>query len=127
MKVVIDTCALLYWTLEPEQLSEKAAQALKEASEILVSSISLWEISLKHERGRLVLPMVPRRFAEALEGTARVKIVSVDWETWLENVSLPWAHRDPADRTLVALARLHACQLVTSDEEIRKYFPDALW
>jgi PIN domain nuclease of toxin-antitoxin system len=127
MKVVLDTSALLFWTLDPEQLSGAAAEAMDGATEILVSSLSLWEIALKHRRGKLELPMAPQVFAQELETTDRTQIVAVDWATWLESVSLDWEHRDPADRAIVALARIHGCCLVTSDEEIRRFYPRAVW
>ena len=127
MKVVVDTSALLFWTLDPAQLSVAAAEAMDRATEILVSSISLWEIALKHRRGKLELPMEPFLFAQELETTDRTKVHSVDWATWLESVGLDWEHRDPADRTIVALARIHGCCLVTSDEEIRRFYSLSIW
>lgn len=127
MKVVVDTSALLFWTLNPEQLSPAATQALEHATEILVSSISLWEVALKHRRGKLELPLTPTLFARELETTDRVKILSIDYATWLGSVGLDWAHRDPADRVIVALAMIHGCSLVTSDEEIRKFYPQPVW
>lgn len=127
MKIVVDTSALLYWALDPEQLSATAAQAFDSASEILLSSISLWEVALKHSRGKLELPLAPAIFALELETTDRVKVLSVDYTTWLESVALDWEQRDPADRVIVALARLHGCSLVTSDAEIRKFYPQSIW
>ena len=127
MKIVLDTSALLFWTLDPTQLSVAAATALDQSTEILVSSICLWEIALKHRRGQLELPLAPKLFAQELETTDRARILSVDWATWLESVSLDWEHRDPADRAIVALARIHGCGLVTSDEEMRRFYPRAIW
>jgi PIN domain nuclease of toxin-antitoxin system len=127
MKVVVDTSALLFWTLDPAQLSLDASIAIDRATEIFVSSVSLWEIALKHRRGKLELPMEPYLFAQELETTDRTKILAVDWVTWLESVRLDWEHRDPADRTIVALARLQGCNLVTSDEEIRRFYALTIW
>lgn len=125
--MVVDTSVLLFWTLDPEQLSVAAAKAFEQATEILVSSISLWEVALKHRRGKLELPMAPTIFAQELETTDRVRVLSVDCATWLESVGLDWEHRDPADRVIVALARIQGCGLVTSDEEIRRFYPQAIW
>ena len=127
VKLVLDTSALLFWTLDPEQLSAAASDALSQANEILVSSITLWEIALKHHRGKLSLPLTPTLFAQELETTDRTKILAVDWTTWLESVSLDWEHRDPADRAVVALARIHHCGLITSDAEIRRFYPHSIW
>ena len=51
--IVLDTSALLFWTLDPAQLTPAAAQAIEQADRIVVSSISIWEIALKVKRGSL--------------------------------------------------------------------------
>ncbi len=127
MRAVLDTSALIHWTVNPERLSATATAFLSRSTEILISSISLWEIALKHRQGKLQLPLTPNAFAQRLETIDRTKILSVDWATWLESVRLEWAHRDPADRCIVAVARLNGCSLVTSDEEIRRFYPQAIW
>ncbi len=62
--VVLDTSALIYWTLDPDKLSDDAAAAIGSADRILVSSISIWEIGSKAKRGRLGLPLSIREYAE---------------------------------------------------------------
>ena len=47
--------------------------------------------------------------------------------SWLENLNLPWEHRDPASRTIVALATPFNCPLVTSDNTIAGYYHKAIW
>lgn len=127
MTIVLDTSALIHWSFNPERLSRSAEALISSSEEILISSISLWEIALKHRQGRLQLPVTPDFFAKELETVDRTKILSVDWATWLESVSLEWDHPDPADRCIVALARRQACDLVTSDQEIRKFYPQSVW
>ena len=51
----------------------------------------------------------------------------VDVLTWIKNIELDWDHRDPADRTIVATASLHACPLVTSDSAIRAFYSQTIW
>ena len=125
--VVLDTSALIFWTLDRERLSEAAAAAIAEADRILVSSISIWEIGIKVSRGGLSIPLTVREFADSLTQVDRVELLPVDTATWLKNIELEWAHRDPADRTIVAVALLHACPLVTSDGAIRQFYPEAIW
>lgn len=127
MRIVLDTCALLYWTLEPTKLSDEAVRCLKEASEILVSSISIWEIGLKIKQQKLTIPMSAEAYADEIARVSRVRIVPVDSQNWLENVRLDWDHRDPADRTVVALANLNESQLVTSDRKILDFYSRAIW
>jgi PIN domain nuclease of toxin-antitoxin system len=54
-------------------------------------------------------------------------IVPVDTAIWLQNLSLPWEHRDPADRTIVATAMLRGLPLLSKDRTIAGFFPDTLW
>ena len=125
--VVLDTSALLFWTLHRERLSEAASVAISEADRMLVSSISIWEIGIKVARGRLSIPLSVSEYAERLERIARVEVIPVDTETWLAGLELAWDHRDPADRTIVATAALNECPLVTSDRAMRNFYSRAVW
>jgi PIN domain nuclease of toxin-antitoxin system len=125
--VVMDTSALLYWTFAPEQLSANAASVIAGASQVIVSSISIWEIGLKVKRGKLDLPLTPETFVAKLKVTDRVHLEPVTEATWLKNLALAWDHKDPADRTIVATASLLGCPLVTSDLEIRSFYAAAVW
>ena len=125
--VILDTAALIFWTLDRERLSEAAASAIPEADRILVSSISVWEIGVKVSRGGLSIPMTVQEYADRLMRVDRVEVFSVDTATWLKNIDLVRERRDPADRTVVAVAMLHSCTLITSDEAILEYYPDAIW
>ncbi len=125
--VVLDTAALLYWTLDPDRLPEEAARAISSSDRVLVSSISVWEIGLKVKRARLELPVSVREFAERLRAVARVEVLGVDELLWIENLELPWAHADPADRTVVALALRMGCPLVTPDAAIGAFYSLTVW
>src|SRR4030067_245844 len=111
--IVHDTSALLFWTVDPAQLSSKAKQAIEEAVRILVSSISVWEIALKVKRQKLVLPLPLAVYVERPGHLERLEILPVAGRTWLKNQDLPWEHRYPADRTGGAPASRFSCPLVT--------------
>ena len=125
--IVLDTSALIFWTLDPQRLSPKAKQAIEQADRILISSISIWEIALKVKRQKLDIPLPVNEYVERLRQLGNLEILAVDYQTWLDNVDLPWEHRDPADRTIVALAARNNCPLVTSDEIIANYFVGTIW
>lgn len=125
--VVLDTSALLYWTLSTDRLSEPARLTIEAASELLVSSISLWEIGIKAGKGKLELPLSLREYCERLARVDLVTILPVDLETWLANLELPWEHKDPADRTIVATASLRGCSLVSSDRAIAAFYSKTVW
>ena len=125
--VVLDTSALIYWTLIPDALSEEAASAIIAAEAIVISSISIWEIALKVKQGKLEMPLTPVELVAKLEATDRVRIEPVTSAIWLASVDLDWDHKDPADRTIVASANLLQCPLVTSDLAIQAFYPAAIW
>ena len=125
--IVLDTSALVFWTLNRDRLSRTAAQAIADADRIALSSISIWEIGIKVKKGQLSIPISIQEFTDKLEQIDRLDILPVDVQTWIKNLELDWDHRDPADRTIVATASLHACPLVTSDSTIRAFYSQAIW
>lgn len=127
MTVVLDTSALIYWTLAPDNLTDIARRAIDEADQIILSAISLWEIGLKAKQGRLELPLEIVEYAEKVQRLRGVSVKPVDVATWLKNLDLEWAHRDPADRTIVATAVLHDCPLISSDRLIKQFYSQTIW
>lgn len=125
--IVLDTSALIFWTLDPQRLSLKAKQAIEQADRILISSISIWEIELKVKHRKLDIPLPINEYVDRLHQLGNLEILAVDIQTWLDNVDLPWDHRDPADRTIVALAARNNCPLITSDEMIANFFAKTIW
>ena len=125
--IVLDTSALLYWTLDPGKLSQSARQAIEGAGQLVVSSISVWEIALKVKRSKLEIPLTVADYADRLQRLEVLEILPVDVQTWLDNLELNWEHRDPADRTIVAVATRLACPLITSDRVIANFYQQTIW
>lgn len=128
-RVLLDTSALLYWTLRPEALPERARRAIADAAgdEVVVSAISLWEIGLKVQRGTLDLGVPFEAYVERVRRVDRLTLAPVDVRVWLRVLELPWEHRDPADRVIVATAEVLDVPVVTSDEAMRRYTDRAIW
>lgn len=130
MSIVLDTCGLIWWSLDPDKLSNVARQACEQMERDkcgLVSSIALWEIAIKIKNKKLDLGVDLDVYLTALKRSDAVRIVSVDADTWLESVRLEWTHRDPADRVVVALARSYQAVIVTSDMKIRNFYSKVAW
>lgn len=125
--IVIDTAVLLYWTLAPQRLSKQADRLINQTSEVLVSAISIWEIGIKVKKGKLQLPKPFNTYVDTLKSARSLILVPVDVDIWVENVSLDWGHRDPADRTIVATAKRLECPLISPDAEIQSFYPQAVW
>ena len=124
--IVIDTHVLVWWVSGDKSLSKPALEAINEAiaddSEIIVSSISAWEIAMLIEKGRLVLSMDIENWLDEVSQIDGVRFMPVDNEIGIKSTVLPGEfHKDPADRMIVATARKFAVPLVTADEKIIEY------
>lgn len=123
--IVLDTHALVWWTTGDSTLSKKAKAAIERefvGGDILISSISAWEIAMLVEREKLVLSMDVASWLAAVAEIEAVRFVPVDAEIAVKSVELPGEfHKDPADRMIVATARKFSVSLVTKDEKIRDY------
>lgn len=115
--IVLDTHALLWWALDPDQLSDVARDLCHEMELHggYASAISIWELGIKLQRGKLDLGMSIEEFARRVEKSAVVSLVPVDLAIWLRSLRLPWDHRDPADRVIVATALIKGKRLLTKD------------
>lgn len=125
--IVLDTSALIYWTLDQDQLTTAARQAIEQAEQLLASSISVWEIAVKVKKDKLDIPLPVEEYTARLMTVNRLEFLAVDVPTWLASVALDWEHRDPADRVIVATSQLRDCPLVTSDRQIGKYYAKTVW
>ncbi|MBL1293894.1 MAG: type II toxin-antitoxin system VapC family toxin [Thiotrichales bacterium] len=124
--IVIDTQVLVWWVSGDKSLSTTAAKAIKDTlandSEVIVSSISAWEISMLIEKGRLILSMDVESWLDEVTQIDGVRFVPVDNEVGIKSTMLPGEfHKDPTDRIIVATARKLAIPLVTADEKIINY------
>jgi PIN domain nuclease of toxin-antitoxin system len=127
--VLLDTCALLWWTLDPEKLSPAAARACSAAARrrIAASSISIWEIGVKVRKKKLVLPTSFRDYVNRLQKVAHLELLPVTAAIWARSVELRWDNRDPADRVIVATASLNDLPIVTKDDRISSCYRNAIW
>ena len=128
MRLLLDTCALLWLVDDADQLSARATALLDDDSnEVFVSVASYWEIVLKHNRGRLGLPCPPDEwFRAAVHPDAVLSIEAADIEG-VHRLGPPRDHADPFDRLLIATAQRLGLSLVTSDAAFREYAVAVEW
>ncbi len=127
--ILLDTCALLWWTLQPSRLSEPARTACGTIGDTgaVISSISMWEIGIKMKKGTLSLPLSLNEYVKRVKKVENVEIVPVDETIWIKNIEFDWSHRDPADRTIVATAMLRDIPIVTKDTIISSFYQNIIW
>ena len=128
MRLLLDTHALLWFIGNDPQLSGPARQNIENpAHDKFVSAASLWEMALKIGLGKLALP---RPFSEVFPQQLEVngfELLPISCAHLNQNILLPFHHRDPFDRLLIAQALTDDMSIVTRDLEFSKYQTKILW
>jgi PIN domain nuclease of toxin-antitoxin system len=118
MRLLLDTHILLWWLADSPSLSDRARELIADPDNaVFVSAVSLWEIWLKQSLGKLRLPS---DFEQRLAGESFESLPLLAAHT-REVASLPWHHRDPFDRMLIAQARVAGLTFVTAGETAAQY------
>jgi PIN domain nuclease of toxin-antitoxin system len=116
--LVLDTCALVFLALAPERLSETAATAISEEQEadgiLACADITLWELAMLIERGRIQPGVEAREFIELALAAGPVEVLPVTPAIACRSVALP-VHGGPAARLIAATAIEHSAPLITAD------------
>lgn len=130
MKILLDTCAILWSVASSQRLSPKARTILQaEETEPFVSAISTAEIACAVDRGRIKLDRHWKNWFRHYMEINQWVCLPVDLAVVEEAYSLPSPfHADPADRIMVASARIHDLAIVTGDGRILSYpHVDTVW
>ncbi|BBZ01891.1 twitching motility protein PilT [Mycolicibacterium chitae] len=116
--VLLDTHTLLWLVATPEQLRPEIREMLSNRKcAIWVSAASAWEIAIKTKLGRLDGEILLSAWSEILGDMAAGEL-SIDAQDAILAGRLPWEHRDPFDRVLVAQAVRRNLTVVTRDARI---------
>lgn len=122
MKYLLDTHVALWWLNASPELSDECKQLLRTEPEVYLSAVTPWEIALKQSLGKLPGPPHLAERARDLHFTPLP--VTADHGT--RTGHLPWHHRDPFDRMLVAQAQQEGLTIITRDTWIPKYDVEVL-
>lgn len=119
MKLLLDTHIWIWSLLEPGRLSGRVARALQnQANEIWLSPLSIWELLVLVEKGRIVLQVrVDEWIAQALKAAPFTE-APLTTEVALATREIKLAHRDPVDAFLTATAKVFELTLVTADARL---------
>jgi PIN domain nuclease of toxin-antitoxin system len=118
VKILLDTHILLWWLDNSPALSENFRKLIRDPENtVFISAVTLWEIWLKQSLGKLKLPsnfkeLLVMEVFENLALTARQAAAVAE---------LPWHHRDPFDRMLVAQAQVERLTLLSADRHLAAY------
>lgn len=123
--ILLDTHVWLWLLLEEKKLAPKTLSIIEEAiinSEIFISAITLWEVSMLAKKERIILEQPTLAWITQALKAPGTNLLPLTPEIAVESAELPGEfHGDPADRIIVATARIHELYLVTRDERILDY------
>ena len=118
---LLDTCALVWLANGNGRMPVRVRRELAAADELYVSSVSAWEISRKLQKGTLILDDDMRTVWTNLVESYRLKVLPVTPEIAIVSTELPEIHKDPADRFIIATAKVGKLKVVTSDGRFPEY------
>jgi PIN domain nuclease of toxin-antitoxin system len=128
VRVLLDTHALLRWSLADGRLSRRAGDIVSDGSnDVFLSAASVWELAIKYSKGRLELPDPPERLIPVIIRDDGLIPLSVEMDHSLRVCTLPRLHNDPFDRLLVAQAQVEGLPILTPDANIARYDIEVIW
>jgi len=119
-RLLLDTHVIVRFLMESKKLSREQIRMLEAATRrgepVALSAVSLIELAMLTEEGRLRIPL--DEIFDVLRANPLFRILPLTFEIAADVASLGRNLRDPADRAIVATARVHRLRLVTSDQRI---------
>jgi PIN domain nuclease of toxin-antitoxin system len=128
MKFLLDTHTFIWWDSDPSRLSSRVVSLCQDRKNtLLLSVVSVWEIQIKHELGKLKLGLPLTKLVESHQRINEVEVLPVMLEHVLELENLPTSHRDPFDRLLIAQARTEGAAILSRDSVFEDYPVALIW
>jgi PIN domain nuclease of toxin-antitoxin system len=116
--LLLDTHSFLWWNADDPALGRRSRAAISDPDNLVfVSAATAWEIAVKRRSGKLD---APGDIATWIHDNGFDEL-SIDVQHAIASAELPWHHRDPFDRLLVAQARVEELTLVTGDADVLEY------
>ena len=128
--LLLDTNVVIWVLGEERKISRRAMGALSlPGVQLVVSVVSLWEILIKRQAGKLWTSEIPDHIVELItaSGAWRILPVEVAHLRSLSTLESPVGHSDPFDRLLLAQARHEGLSVVTADSQFHRYDVDVIW
>lgn len=128
MDLLLDTCAFIWWDSGGGNLTDKALQAMRDpANRLRLSHASIWEMQLKHQKGKLQLRRPLREIIQAQCDRNGLILVPIEPDAIYNLGQLDFHHADPFDRLIISQAKVNNFSVVTDDPEFRKYNVPTVW
>lgn len=128
LDLLFDTHSFVWWADEPSKLSSAALAVLEdETNRLILSDVSIWEMQIKIQLGKIGLQLPLRDLIESQKRDNEVEILPIKTEHILALDNLPFLHKDPFDRLLIAQSKVENLTIITLDPEFPQYGAKLLW
>jgi PIN domain nuclease of toxin-antitoxin system len=128
VKLLVDSHTLIWAADDPAKLTALAQALLQDPShDRLVSAASLWEIAIKFSLGRLPLSLPYRQWTDKAIADLGLILLPITLDHAERQASLPWHHRDPFDRLIVAQTQFEGLPVVSADAKLDIYGITRIW
>lgn len=128
MRLLLDTHTLLWFLTDDRKLSQNARTLIiRPNTDVLVRVVSLWEIVIKASLGKLPLPAPFEELLPAQLEIERISVLQIELQHLTRLRQLPFHHRDPFDRLILAQAIVEKIPLISRDAVFSNYDVPILW
>ena len=128
MKVLLDTCCFLWLAFDNGKLSQAATEIINDDStDLFLSDVSLWEITLKNTAGKLPLPTHPSEWLTSRRRFFGAKALPIHETAIYLTTDLPSAHSDPFDRLIAAQAIENNLTILSPDLPLSLLGAKRIW
>ncbi|MGV2830412.1 type II toxin-antitoxin system VapC family toxin [Myxosarcina sp. GI1(2024)] len=122
MRFLLDTHTFLWFVNDDPKLSDRLKGLIEDTSNVsYISVASLWEMSIKFNLGKLTLDPNYEEFIEREVITSSIQLLNIELEHLKINAILPFHHRDPFDRLIIAQSIAENIPIITVDSAFDKY------
>jgi PIN domain nuclease of toxin-antitoxin system len=127
MRILLDTHVLIWYLHGDKNLPSHIKEIIDDpGNEIAISTISLWEIAIKINSGKLKMSMSLQQMQDFF-ATKDVEWINIKFSALSELSALPFHHKDPFDRLLIAQAKAENLTIISADQHFGAYPVRVLW
>ncbi|QQE67353.1 PilT protein-like protein (plasmid) [Leptolyngbya sp. BL0902] len=122
MRILLDTHIFLWFINADIRLSTTIRDTIRDPdNDVYLSSVSIWEVIVKYQLGKLSLPESPETYLPRQRDLHQIDSLALDEMSVIQLTKLPLSHRDPFDRMLICQALRNDLTIATVDSAIRAY------
>ena len=127
MKLLLDTHTAIWFVTDSKQLPKSAKQLIiNPENQCFISVATLWEMGIKYSLGKLKLKAELNKIFELFFDSG-LTLLPITPEHILTNTTLPFQHRDPFDRLIIAQCKREGYTIISKDRKFKNYDVNLVW